>query len=165
MDVFLRELPTIAPTGAVLILDDFHLVDEAPDMQYIVRELIARGPERLSIVFASRRRPSIPLARLRANGEVAELGTDDLRFDADETARLFSETYGRTLEPGGPGERRGANRRLGSVPPTGSGGPPRSLARRRSGGSFAACRVPIRSSTTTSPRKSSATYPTTSSNS
>src|SRR6188472_2023354 len=48
MDVFLRELPTIAPTGAVLILDDFHLVDEAPDMQYIVRELIARGPSRLS---------------------------------------------------------------------------------------------------------------------
>src|SRR6186997_457662 len=34
MEVFLRELPTIAPTGAVLILDDFHLVDEAPDMQY-----------------------------------------------------------------------------------------------------------------------------------
>ena len=32
IDVFLRELPTIAPTGAVLILDDFHLVDEAPDM-------------------------------------------------------------------------------------------------------------------------------------
>ena len=66
MDVFLRELPTIAPTGAVLILDDFHLVDEAPDMQYIVRELIARGPERLRSSFASRRAPSIPLARLRA---------------------------------------------------------------------------------------------------
>ena len=34
-----------------------------------------------------------------ASGEVAELGTDDLRFDAAETARLFSETYGRELEP------------------------------------------------------------------
>ena len=99
VDVFIRELPTIAPAGAVLILDDFHLVDEAPDMKFIARELIARAPERLSIVFASRRGPTIPLARLRANGEVAELGTDDLRFDATETARLFSETYGRTLEP------------------------------------------------------------------
>ena len=99
LDVFIRELPTIAPNGAILILDDFHLVDEAQDTRFIARELVARAPERLSIVFASRRGPSIPLARLRANGEVAELGTDDLRFDAAETARLFTETYGRALEP------------------------------------------------------------------
>jgi ATP-dependent transcriptional regulator len=99
LDVFIRELPSIAPNGAVLILDDFHLVDDSPDMKLIARELIARAPERLSIVIASRRGPAIPLARLRANGEVAELGTNDLRFDAAETAQLFSETYGRTLEP------------------------------------------------------------------
>ena len=41
----------------------------------------------------------MPLARLRAAGEVAQLGTDDLRFDASETASLFAETYGRSLEP------------------------------------------------------------------
>ncbi len=40
-----------------------------------------------------------PISRLRSIGEVAELTTDDLRFDADETARLFRETYGRTLDP------------------------------------------------------------------
>jgi LuxR family maltose regulon positive regulatory protein len=99
IEVFLRELPSVAEHGAVLILDDFHLVDESPDVRLIVRELVARAPERLSIVFASRRAPTVPLARLRATGEVAELGTDDLRFDLDETRRLFSETYGRALEP------------------------------------------------------------------
>ncbi len=98
-DVFLRELPAIAERGAVLILDDFHSVDESPEVRRIARELVARAPERLSIIFASRRVPSIPLARMRASGEVAELGTDDLRFDPTETARLFSETYGRELEP------------------------------------------------------------------
>ena len=96
--VFLRELPSITGQGAVLILDDFHLVDESPDVRIIVRELVARAPERLSIVFASRRAPTVPLARLRASGEVAEIGTDDLRFDATETAQLFNETYGRDLE-------------------------------------------------------------------
>ena len=96
--VFLRELPSITGQGAVLILDDFHLVDESPDVRIIVRELVARAPERLSIVFASRRTPTVPLARLRASGEVAEIGTDDLRFDATETAQLFNETYGRDLE-------------------------------------------------------------------
>ena len=76
-----------------------HLVDESPDVRLITRELVARAPERLSVVFASRHAPTIPLARLRAAGEVAEIGTDDLRFDAAETARLFAETYGRDLEP------------------------------------------------------------------
>ena len=98
LDSFIRELPTIAVNGAVLILDDFHLVDDAADVRHIARELLARAPERLTIVFASRRQPSVPLARLRAVGEVAELGTDDLRFDASETAQLFTETYGRRLD-------------------------------------------------------------------
>ena len=98
-EVFLRELPTIATHGAVLVLDDFHLVDESPDVRSIVRDLVARAPERLAVVFVSRRMPSIPLARLRASGDVAEIGTDDLRFDAGETVRLFTETYGRKLEP------------------------------------------------------------------
>ena len=96
--MFLSELPSIAERGAILILDDYHLVDESPDVRQITRELVARAPERLSIVFASRHAPTIPLARLRAAGEVAEIGTDDLRFDATETARLFTETYGRDLE-------------------------------------------------------------------
>src|SRR5512147_2798609 len=93
IDVFLRELPSIAEHGAVLVLDDFHLVDESSDVRLIARELVARGPERLTIVFASRRQPTIPLARLRASGDVAELGTDDLRFDLDDTRRLFNEAY------------------------------------------------------------------------
>ena len=99
IDVFMRELQSIAPQGAILIFDDFHLVDDAPDVQLIVRELVDRAPERLTLVFASRRPPGIPIAKLRAVGEVAELTRDDLRFDADETSRLFRETYGRTLEP------------------------------------------------------------------
>ena len=60
----MRELQDIAPHGAVLIFDDFHLVDESPDVQLIAREIVARAPERLTIVFASRRAPGHPLARL-----------------------------------------------------------------------------------------------------
>jgi DNA-binding SARP family transcriptional activator len=99
LGAFLRDLETIAAGGAVLVFDDFHLVDDAQDPRHVARELVARGPERLSIVFASRRPPTIPLSRLRAVGEVAELQTDDLRFDAAETAQLFTETYGRRLDP------------------------------------------------------------------
>jgi DNA-binding SARP family transcriptional activator len=82
----------------MLIFDDFHLVDDAPDVRHIARELVARAPERVTVVFASRRTPAIPLAKLRSVGDVAELDTDDLRFDAVETAQLFNETYGRQLD-------------------------------------------------------------------
>jgi DNA-binding SARP family transcriptional activator len=98
LDTFLRELEAIAREGAIVVFDDFHLVDDAPDARHIARELVARAPERLTFVFASRRQPTFPLSKLRAVGEVAELGTDDLRFDAAETAQLFTETYGRQVE-------------------------------------------------------------------
>jgi LuxR family transcriptional regulator, maltose regulon positive regulatory protein len=100
LDTFLRELGDLPADASALIFDDFHLVDDAPDIRHIARELLARAPERLSFVFASRRMPPLRLARLRALGELAELGTDDLRFDQTETERLFRETYEMRLEPG-----------------------------------------------------------------
>lgn len=99
LDTFLRELGGLPNEPTALIFDDFHLVDDSPDVRTILRELLARGPERMSFVFASRREPPIRLARLRALGEVAELRTDDLRFNAVETERLFRDTYEMRLEP------------------------------------------------------------------
>ncbi|MEO8274213.1 MAG: AAA family ATPase, partial [Chloroflexota bacterium] len=99
LDTFLRELAGLPNEPTALVFDDFHLVDDSPDVRTILRELLTRGPERMSFVFASRREPPIRLARLRALGEVAELGTDELRFNAVETERLFRDTYEMRLEP------------------------------------------------------------------
>ncbi len=99
LDTFLRELGGLPNEPTALIFDDFHLVDDSPDVRTILRELLTRGPERMSFVFASRREPPVRLARLRALGEVGELGTDDLRFNAVETERLFRDTYEMRLEP------------------------------------------------------------------
>jgi DNA-binding SARP family transcriptional activator len=98
VDAFLRELPAIAEGGAALILDDFHVADDVPDIRLMARELVARAPERLSIVFSSRRLPPIPVGRLRSHGELAELRTTDLRFSEAETGELFRDTYRHPLE-------------------------------------------------------------------
>jgi LuxR family transcriptional regulator, maltose regulon positive regulatory protein len=98
IESFLTELSTITADGAVLILDDFHAVDDVDDVKLIARELVLRGPERLTLIFSSRRQPAVPLARLRARGELAELSTADLRFSESETDALFKETYGHPLE-------------------------------------------------------------------
>ena len=95
----MRELQGLGPRGGTLIVDDYHLVDDVPDIRFLMRELIGRAPERLTLVFVSRQAPTLPLARLRTLGEVAELDAADLRFDLDETERLFRDTYKRPLEP------------------------------------------------------------------
>jgi len=83
LDTFLRELGDLPADPTALIFDDFHLVDDAPDIRHIAIELIARAPERLSFVFASRRTPPVRIARLRALGEVAEIDSAvHLKHDA-----------------------------------------------------------------------------------
>ena len=84
---------------ALLILDDYHLVDLSADAREIVARLLREAPSALSVLIASRRRPDLDLARPMAQGQVAELTTDDLRFSRAETDTLFSETYQQPLEP------------------------------------------------------------------
>ncbi len=96
--LLLDGLGKLAENGALLFLDDFHLVDDSSDVITLVSDILRRGPERLSVVLASRRTPSLSLARLRSLGEVAELTANELRFDEAETAQLFQETFGRPLD-------------------------------------------------------------------
>ncbi|HEU5263926.1 MAG TPA: tetratricopeptide repeat protein, partial [Gaiellaceae bacterium] len=95
---FTRDLQALGGAGGALVLDDYHLVDASPDVRQVMREVLTRAPERLSVVISSRRVPTLPLGRMRAQGEVVELSVDDLRFDPTETERLFRESYGRVID-------------------------------------------------------------------
>jgi LuxR family maltose regulon positive regulatory protein len=98
VQALLRELPAIAPTPTVLILDDFHVADGSGDISYIAKTLINHAPERLSIAILSRRTPEIAVGRLRAQGELAELRTRDLQFSENEIADLFVGEDGQRLD-------------------------------------------------------------------
>ena len=63
----------------MLVLDDYHLID-APDVQEGMAFLLDHLPPRLHLVIASRADPALPLARLRARGELVEIRAADLRF-------------------------------------------------------------------------------------
>lgn len=94
----MAELSDFERTRTVLILDDFHLADESDDVQTIMSRLLRDAPETMTFVLSSRRRPTLPLARLAAQGRLTELSTNDLRFSEEETSRLFAETYQRPLD-------------------------------------------------------------------
>ena len=70
-----------------LIVDDFHRVSSEP-ARASVRWFIEHAPPGFHLVLASRTEPSLPVASLRAHGELLELRAADLRF-SDEEADVF----------------------------------------------------------------------------
>jgi LuxR family maltose regulon positive regulatory protein len=86
-----------AATGEiVLVFDDYHVI-EARDVQDGMAFLLDHLPPWLHVVIASRTDPALPLARLRARGELAEIRAAELRFTADEAAAYLNETMGLQL--------------------------------------------------------------------
>jgi LuxR family transcriptional regulator, maltose regulon positive regulatory protein len=80
----------------LLVLDDYHQVDSLPvheSMAFLLMSL----PPRLRVVIAGRADPPLPLARLRARGQLAELRAAELRFTGEEAATLLGETAGSVL--------------------------------------------------------------------
>src|SRR5829696_3959288 len=80
----------------VLLLDDYHLI-QAPQVHQSMELLLAHLPSQLRLVLASRADPPLPLARLRARGQLAELRERDLRFSPEETAELLRTAVGSEL--------------------------------------------------------------------
>jgi LuxR family maltose regulon positive regulatory protein len=80
----------------VLALDDYHVID-AHEIQDGVAFLLDHLPPRVRLVIASRADPALPLARLRARGELAEIRAADLRFTPVEAAAYLNEMMGLDL--------------------------------------------------------------------
>jgi len=84
------------PDEVLLVLDDYHLVESGPvheSMAFLLENL----PPGLGVVVSGRADPPLPLARLRARGQLAELRAADLRFPGEEAAALLGEAAGPDL--------------------------------------------------------------------
>jgi LuxR family transcriptional regulator, maltose regulon positive regulatory protein len=98
----LPALPQLAGTGSVvatvlpclvneldelgevtLILDDFHRLSDGAARDSIAW-FVDHAPPAFQLVLSTRTEPDLPLAALRAHGELLELRADDLRFTFEE---------------------------------------------------------------------------------
>ena len=77
----------------VLVLDDYHLVTNRVIHEQLTL-LIDRKPASLRLVLATRSDPPLPLARLRAAGDLLELRADDLRFAVTECDLMLNDGLG-----------------------------------------------------------------------
>jgi len=73
----------------VLVLDDVHVL-HAPAAHAALAALLARLPEEMTLALASRRPPRLPVARMRAERRVVELGPRELAMDPTEAAAMLA---------------------------------------------------------------------------
>jgi len=83
----------------VLVLDDYHVIEE-PQVQDKMAYLVEHLPPQIRLVIASRADPALPLARLRARGQLVEIRAADLRFTLDEATAYLNDVMGLDLTPG-----------------------------------------------------------------
>ena len=74
----------------VLVLDDYHLA-ASTGVNAALAFLIDHMPAQLHVVIASREVPELPLGRLRLDGQLGEIGQQDLRFGLEEVAEFFQK--------------------------------------------------------------------------
>ena len=79
---------TALGTPVTLVVDDYHLAASA-EVHLGLTVLVSHLPATLRLVLLSRTEPPLPLARLRGQGRVAELGVADLRLTSAESADLL----------------------------------------------------------------------------
>ena len=97
LTALLNELATV-PDDFALVLDDYHVVD-ARAVDDALAFLLDHLPPRMHLVIATREDPQLPLARLRARGQLSELRAADLRFTPSEAAEFLEGAMGLSLSP------------------------------------------------------------------
>jgi LuxR family maltose regulon positive regulatory protein len=75
---------------AMLVLDDYHVI-ESPPIDEALTFFVDHLPPQFRLVIASREDPPLPLARLRAHGQLTELRAADLRFTPAEAASFLNQ--------------------------------------------------------------------------
>jgi LuxR family transcriptional regulator, maltose regulon positive regulatory protein len=74
----------------ILVLDDYHLITN-DEIHEALAYLVERMPSSFRLVLATREDPPLPLGRLRARGQLAELRAADLRFNDKETSAFLND--------------------------------------------------------------------------
>ena len=84
---------------AVLVMDDYHLVMDVPEIAALVERLVDYHPPNFSLVLATRQIPSSPaMKRWRVKGQVHTILSSDLAFTVDEIHTLYNQHYGLPMQ-------------------------------------------------------------------
>lgn len=92
LTILLNELAAI-PKHFVLVLDDYHVIENRT-IHEAIAFLLDHLPPQMHLIISSRTEPPLPLARLRARSDLAELRPADLRFESEEVVTFLNGMVG-----------------------------------------------------------------------
>ncbi len=81
-----------------LVLDDYHVII-AESIQRGMIFLLEHLPPQMHLILATRADPALPLARLRAQGQLCEVRAAELRFGTAEVSTFLQAVMGLDLPP------------------------------------------------------------------
>ena len=95
LTILLNEITTI-PENLVLVLDDYHVIENKA-VDTALTFLLEHTPPQMHLVITTREDPNLPLARLRARDQLTGLRATDLRFTNAEAAEFLNQVMGLSL--------------------------------------------------------------------
>ena len=81
----------------VLVLDDFHVINNPDVHDELLSLLLQHLPRALHLVIITRMDPPLPLGKLRAQHLLSEIRVRDLEFDEAETGAFLRQATGRPI--------------------------------------------------------------------
>jgi LuxR family maltose regulon positive regulatory protein len=94
--ILTNDLASHARGRITLVLDDYQVLTAEP-IHRALAYLVEHAPSQLRLVIATRSDPPLPLARLRARGQLTELRATELRFAPAEANVFLHEVMGLDL--------------------------------------------------------------------
>ncbi len=91
IDEISRGEPPVQPY--VIVLDDYHLIEEKnihKDLAFFLEHL----PHQVRLIISTRVDPPLPLAKMRAQGQLKEIRAQDLRFNLEEIDDILNTIAG-----------------------------------------------------------------------
>lgn len=82
----------------LLVLDDYHLIGN-PKIHEALEYFLDHQPPQVHLVITTREDPPLPLARMRARGQMTEIRAHDLRFTPQEAGQFFNQSMKLQLTP------------------------------------------------------------------
>jgi LuxR family maltose regulon positive regulatory protein len=94
--VLVNEIQRAITDYFLIVLDDYHLVNDSVTINQLMDRILAHLPEHCQVIIASRTEPTLTprgLALLTAQRQVAALGVSQLRFTAAEVQALIAQNF------------------------------------------------------------------------
>ena len=97
LNLFMSETETHIDNHIIIILDDFHLVDNSIEVTTAVEYMIEHFSDWIHFAIVSRKKPNIRISRLRASRDILEITENELVFSQFEIESLFKDTFNISL--------------------------------------------------------------------